>query len=141
MSEDAEQQDAGTAGDAAVGDAAAADAAAAGEAAGDAAAGYTPEAMDDSVPPASPAEVNLDLVLAVPVDVTLEVGRTSISIRDLVNLVEGSIVALDRDATDPMDVLVNGTLVARGEIVVVNEQYGVRLTDIVSPAERVAGLN
>jgi flagellar motor switch protein FliN/FliY len=87
------------------------------------------------------ADVNLDLVLNVPVDISLRVGSTSISIRDLVSLVEGSVITLDQDAGEPMDVLVNGTLVAHGEIVVVDERYGVRLTDVVSPAERIEQLH
>ena len=86
-------------------------------------------------------DVNLDLVLDIPVDVSLRVGSASISIRDLVSLVEGSIVALDQDAGDPMDVLVNGRLIARGEIVIVDDQYGVRLTDVVSPTERIEKLH
>lgn len=87
------------------------------------------------------ADVNLDLVLDVPVDISLRVGSTHISIRDLVSLVEGSVVALDQDAGEPMDVLVNGTLIAHGEIVVVDEQYGIRLTDVVSPVERIENLH
>ncbi len=87
------------------------------------------------------ADVNLDLVLDVPVSVTLCVGSTEIAIRDLVRLVEGSVVALDREADAPMDVLVNGTLIAHGEIVVVDDRYGVRLTDVVSPVERIETLN
>ena len=87
------------------------------------------------------ADVNLDLVLDIPVDVSLRVGSTDISIRDLVSLVEGSVISLDQDAGAPMDVLVNGTLIAHGEIVVVDDQYGVRLTDVVSPAERIEQLH
>ena len=87
------------------------------------------------------ADVNLDLVLDIPVDVSLRVGSTDISIRDLVSLVEGSVIALDQDAGEPMDVLVNGTLIAHGEIVVVDDQYGVRLTDVVSPVERIEKLH
>lgn len=83
------------------------------------------------------ADVNLDLVLEVPVNVSLRVGSTEIPIRELVKLVEGSVIALDREATDPMDVLVNGKLIAQGEIVIVDDQFGVRLTDVVSPAERI----
>lgn len=86
-------------------------------------------------------DVNLDLVLDIPVDVSLRVGSTDISIRDLVSLVEGSVIALDQDAGEPMDVLVNGTLIAHGEIVVVDEQYGVRLTDVVTPVERIEQLH
>lgn len=87
------------------------------------------------------ADVNLDLVLDIPVEVSLRVGSTDISIRDLVSLVEGSVIALDQDAGEPMDVLVNGTLIAHGEIVIVDDQYGVRLTDVVSPAERIEQLH
>ena len=87
------------------------------------------------------ADVNLDLVLDIPVDVSLRVGSTDISIRDLVSLVEGSVIALDQDAGEPMDVLVNGTLIAHGEIVVVDDRFGVRLTDVVSPTERIENLN
>ncbi len=89
----------------------------------------------------SNADVNLDLVLDIPVDVSLRVGSTNISIRDLVSLVEGSVIALDQDAGAAMDVLVNGTLIAHGEIVVVDNRFGVRLTDVVSPTERIENLN
>ncbi|MGI9271265.1 MAG: flagellar motor switch protein FliN [Woeseiaceae bacterium] len=87
------------------------------------------------------ADVNLDLVLDIPVDISLRVGSTDISIRDLVSLVEGSVISLDQDAGAAMDVLVNGTLIAHGEIVVVDSQFGVRLTDVVSPTERIENLN
>ena len=87
------------------------------------------------------ADVNLDLVLDIPVNVTLRVGTTDISIRDLVSLVEGSVIALDTSAGEPMDVLVNGTLIAHGEIVVVDDRFGVRLTDVVSPTERIEKIN
>lgn len=87
------------------------------------------------------SDVNLDLVLDVPVNVSLRVGATDMSIRDLVKLVEGSVVALDRLADEPMDVLVNGTLIAHGEIVVVDDRFGVRLTDVVSPVERIQKIN
>lgn len=87
------------------------------------------------------ADVNLDLVLDVQVDISLRVGSTRLSIRDLVSLVEGSVVALDRTAGEPMDVLVNGTMIAHGEIVIVDDQYGVRLTDVVSPIERIENLH
>ena len=90
---------------------------------------------------AEPADVNLDLVLEVPVTVSLQVGSTDIPIRELVSLVEGSVVALDRESTEPMDVMVNGQLIAHGEIVVVDENFGVRLTDVVSPAERIMNIN
>ncbi|MDH3352482.1 MAG: flagellar motor switch protein FliN [Gammaproteobacteria bacterium] len=90
---------------------------------------------------ASKADVNLDLVLDIPVDVSLRVGSTDISIRDLVSLVEGSVIALDQDAGAAMDVLVNGTLIAHGEIVVIDDRFGVRLTDVVTPTERIENLN
>jgi len=104
---------------------------------------YAPDELQDGQKAASGerADVNLDLVLDIPVDVSLRVGTTDISIRDLVSLVEGSVVALDQDAGDLMDVLVNGTLIAHGEIVVVDDQYGVRLTDVVSPTERIEQLH
>jgi len=86
------------------------------------------------------ADVNLDVVLDIPVNISMEIGRTKISIRNLLQLNQGSVVELDRLAGEPMDVLVNGTLIARGEVVVVNEKFGIRLTDIISPAERVKKL-
>ncbi|MCP5093001.1 MAG: flagellar motor switch protein FliN [Gammaproteobacteria bacterium] len=104
---------------------------------------YAPEELDKGQQNAEGerADVNLDLVLNIPVNVSLRVGSTDISIRDLVSLVEGSVIALDQDAGEPMDVLVNGTLVAHGEIVVVDDQYGVRLTDVVTPVERIEQLH
>lgn len=83
---------------------------------------------------------NLEVILDVPVTISMEIGRTYISIRNLLQLNQGSVVELDRLAGEPMDVLVNGTLVAHGEVVVVNEKFGIRLTDVVSPAERVKKL-
>lgn len=85
-------------------------------------------------------EVKLDVILDVPVTVSLEIGRTKINIRNLLQLNQGSVVELDRFAGEPMDVLVNGTLVAHGEVVVVNDKFGIRLTDIISPSERVKKL-
>ena len=82
----------------------------------------------------------MELILDIPVSVTVEIGRTKMSIRNLLQLNQGGIVALDRLAGDPLDVLVNGTLVAHGEVVVVNDKFGVRLTDIVSKAERIKRL-
>lgn len=82
----------------------------------------------------------MELILDIPVAVTVEIGRTKMSIRNLLQLNQGGIVALDRLAGDPLDVLVNGTLVAHGEVVVVNDKFGVRLTDIVSKAERIKRL-
>ncbi len=86
------------------------------------------------------SEANLDVILDIPVTISMEIGRTRISIRNLLQLNQGSVVELDRLAGEPMDVLVNGTLVAHGEVVVVNEKFGIRLTDVVSPAERVSKL-
>lgn len=104
---------------------------------------YAPDELSEAETPANGerADVNLDLVLDIPVDVSLRVGSTDISIRDLVTLVEGSVISLDQDAGAAMDVLVNGTLIAHGEIVIVDDQYGVRLTDVVSPAERIEQLH
>jgi len=101
---------------------------------------YAPDELNDDGQKRESSEVNLDLVLDIPVNISLRVGSTEISIRDLVRLVEGSIVALDRDSNEPMDVLVNGTLIAHGEIVVVDDRFGVRLTDVVSPLERIETL-
>lgn len=85
-------------------------------------------------------EVNLDVILDIPVTIAMEIGRTRINIRNLLQLNQGSVVELDRLAGEPLDVLVNGTLIAHGEVVVVNEKYGIRLTDVISPAERVKKL-
>lgn len=85
-------------------------------------------------------DINLDVVLDIPVTLSLEVGRSRISIRNLLQLNQGSVVELDRATTDPFDVYVNGTLVAHGEVVVVNEKFGIRLTDVISPAERIRKL-
>ena len=83
---------------------------------------------------------NIDIVLDIPVTLSMELGRTRISIRDLLKLKSGSVVELPKMADEPMDVLVNGTLVARGEAVVVEDKFGIRLTDVVSPMERVKKL-
>lgn len=117
---------------------------------------YVPDAMEDAfmedddveVVPAAhlskesyqQGDVNLDVVLDIPVTIAMEIGRTRLSIRNLLQLNQGSVVELDRLAGEPMDVLVNGTLVAHGEVVVVNEKFGIRLTDVVSPAERIKNL-
>ncbi len=82
----------------------------------------------------------LDVILDIPVTISMEIGRTKISIRNLLQLNQGSVVELDRLAGEPMDVLVNNTLVAHGEVVVVNEKFGIRLTDVISPAERIKNL-
>jgi len=86
------------------------------------------------------SEGNLDVILDVPVTISMEIGRSHISIRNLLQLNQGSVVELDRLAGEPMDVLVNGTLIAQGEVVVVNDKFGIRLTDIISPADRVKRL-
>ncbi|MBK9131088.1 MAG: flagellar motor switch protein FliN [Gammaproteobacteria bacterium] len=83
---------------------------------------------------------SLDMILDIPVTVAVEIGRTKISISNLLKLNQGSVVELDRLAGEPMDVTVNGTLVAHGEVVVVNEKFGIRLTDIISATERVKKL-
>lgn len=85
-------------------------------------------------------DVNLDVILDIPVTISLEIGRTGINIRNLLQLNQGSVVELDRLAGEPLDVLVNGTLIAHGEVVVVNEKFGVRLTDIISTADRIKKL-
>ena len=85
-------------------------------------------------------EANLDIILDIPVTISMGIGRTQISIRNLLQLNQGSVVELDRLAGEPMDVRVNGTLVAHGEVVVVNEKFGIRLTDVISPAERIKKL-
>jgi len=84
---------------------------------------------------------NLDVVLDIPVRLSMEVGSTSISIRRLLQLNKGSVVELTRLAGEPLDVLVNGTLVAHGEVVVVNDKFGIRLTDVVSPEQRIQMLH
>lgn len=85
-------------------------------------------------------DANLDVILDIPVTISMEVGKTKISIRNLLKLNQGSVVELDRLAGEPLDVLVNGTLIAHGEVVVVNEKYGIRLTDVISAAERIQKL-
>jgi flagellar motor switch protein FliN len=85
-------------------------------------------------------EINLDVILDVPVTLSMEIGRTQINIRNLLQLNQGSVVELDRFAGEPLDVLVNGTLIAHGEVVVVNDKFGIRLTDIISLSERVKRL-
>lgn len=85
-----------------------------------------------------PGAINdFDMILDIPVQLTVELGRTKLSIRNLLQLAHGSVVELDGLAGEPMDVLVNGTLIAQGEVVVVNDKFGIRLTDIITPAERM----
>ena len=83
---------------------------------------------------------DLDVILDIPVTIAMEVGSTSITIRNLLQLNQGSVIELDRLAGEPLDVLVNGTLIAHGEVVVVNEKFGIRMTDVISPAERIKKL-
>jgi flagellar motor switch protein FliN/FliY len=84
---------------------------------------------------------DFEMILDIPVQISVELGRTRISIRNLLQLAHGSVVELDALAGEPLDVLVNGTLIAQGEVVVVNDKFGIRLTDIVTPSERVRKLN
>lgn len=83
---------------------------------------------------------DLDVILDIPVTISMEVGNTSIPIRNLLQLNQGSVIELDRLAGEPLDVLINGTLIAHGEVVMVNEKFGIRLTDVVSPSERIRRL-
>jgi flagellar motor switch protein FliN/FliY len=83
---------------------------------------------------------NLDFILDIPLKVSVELGRTQVVIKDLLQLGQGSVLELDKLAGEPLEVLVNGKLVARGEVVVVNEKFGIRLTDIISPLERIETL-
>jgi flagellar motor switch protein FliN/FliY len=91
-------------------------------------------------PAAAGGDINLDVVLDIPVTLSMEVGRSRISIRNLLQLNQGSVVELERTTGEPLDVYVNGTLVAHGEVVVINEKFGIRLTDVISPAERIRKL-
>ena len=107
--------------------------------------GDTAESVDleefDNVPE-NPAVNNpeLDIILDVPVTISMEVGSTAITIRNLLQLNQGSVIELDRLAGEPLNVLVNGTLIAHGEVVVVNEKFGIRMTDVISPSERIKRL-
>ena len=83
---------------------------------------------------------NLDFILDIPLKVTVELGRTSVIIKDLLQLGQGSVLELDKLAGEPLEILVNKKLVAKGEVVVVNEKFGIRLTDIISPVERIETL-
>jgi len=121
----------------------------------DAAAAAAAAANQKSEPPASSAifkefstkgsatetHNDIDFILDIPVQLTVELGRTKIAIKNLLQLAQGSVVELDGLAGEPMDVLVNGCLIAQGEVVVVNDKFGIRLTDIVTPAERIRKLN
>ena len=115
-----------------------------------------PEAATEAAPEVKPAQIfeplsggtekatalnDFSMILDIPVNMTVELGRTHISIRNLLQLAHGSVVELDGLAGEPMSVLVNGTLIAQGEVVVVNDKFGIRLTDIITPAERIKKLN
>ncbi|MBR9882911.1 MAG: flagellar motor switch protein FliN [Oceanospirillales bacterium] len=95
------------------------------------------ELQDESVPIGDP---KLDVILDIPVRMTMEVGGTEIPIRNLLQLSQGSVIELNRVAGEPLDVKINGTLIAHGEVVVVNDRYGIRLTDVISPQERIRRL-
>ncbi|MCP4988813.1 MAG: flagellar motor switch protein FliN [Colwellia sp.] len=98
------------------------------------------ELTEDDSPISSEEKRKLDAILDIPVTISMEVGRSNISIRNLLQLNQGSVVELDRVAGESLDVLVNGTLIAHGEVVVVNDKFGIRLTDVVSQVERIKKL-
>lgn len=88
----------------------------------------------------SSEKVDLDVLLDIPVTLSLEIGRAKVSIRNLLSYTQGSVIEMDRLAGEPLDLLVNGTLIAHGEVVVINDKFGVRLTDVISPQERIKNL-
>ena len=98
------------------------------------------ELKDTSEPLSKEEHARLDSILDIPVTISMEVGRSKINIRNLLQLNQGSVVELDRIAGEPLDVLVNGTLIAHGEVVVVNDKFGIRLTDVISQTERIKKL-
>jgi len=98
------------------------------------------ELEDDSTPKPSGDGPELDVILDIPVTISMEVGNTKIPIRNLLQLNQGSVIELDRLAGEPLDVLVNGTLIAHGEVVMVNDKFGIRLTDVISQSERIQRL-
>ena len=97
--------------------------------------------QDFIAPTGSVQKNDIDFILDIPVQLTVELGRTKIAIKNLLQLAQGSVVELDGMAGEPMDVLVNGCLIAQGEVVVVNDKFGIRLTDIITPSERIRKLN
>ena len=97
----------------------------------------TSESGSESISSENP---DLEVVLDIPVTISMEVGSTQITIRNLLQLNQGSVIELDRLAGEPLDVLVNGTLIAHGEVVVINEKFGIRVTDVISPSERIKKL-
>lgn len=96
--------------------------------------------LKEEAPPSGEDKLKLDTILDIPVTISMEVGRSKISIRNLLQLNQGSVVELERVAGEPLDVLVNGTLIAHGEVVVVNDKFGIRLTDVISQIERIKKL-
>jgi len=98
------------------------------------------DTLSDGAVGGSKDKIDLDVLLDVPVTLQLEIGRAKVSIRNLLSYTQGSVVEMDRLAGEPLDLLVNGTLVAHGEVVVINDKFGVRLTDVVSPQERIKKL-
>lgn len=96
--------------------------------------------LSEDQPISAEEKRKLDTILDIPVTISMEVGRSHISIRNLLQLNQGSVVELDRVAGEPLDVLVNGTLIAHGEVVVVNDKFGIRLTDVISQIERIKKL-
>ncbi|WP_374349760.1 flagellar motor switch protein FliN [Chitinimonas sp.] len=95
----------------------------------------------DNEPEKPTGPSSIDMIMDIPVTMTVELGRTKIAIRSLLQLAQGSVVELDGLAGEPMDVMVNGCLIAQGEVVVVNDKFGIRLTDIITPAERIRRLH
>ncbi|RAU29270.1 flagellar motor switch protein FliN [Pantoea sp. RIT413] len=89
----------------------------------------------------SGAMQDIDLIMDIPVKLTVELGRTKMTIKELLRLTQGSVVSLDGLAGEPLDILINGYLIAQGEVVVVNDKYGVRITDIITPSERMRRLS
>ncbi|MBJ6137417.1 flagellar motor switch protein FliN [Marinobacter litoralis] len=98
------------------------------------------EFSEDSGSSGGAGAPDMDVILDIPVTISMEVGNTQIPIRNLLQLNQGSVIELDRLAGEPLDVLVNGTLIAHGEVVMVNEKFGIRLTDVISPGERIKRL-
>jgi flagellar motor switch protein FliN/FliY len=98
------------------------------------------ELQEEDAPITGDEQRKLDAILDIPVTISMEVGRSHISIRNLLQLNQGSVVELDRVAGEALDVLVNGTLIAHGEVVVVNDKFGIRLTDVISQVERIKKL-
>lgn len=98
------------------------------------------EVADEGKAEGKAGSPDLDVILDIPVRISMEVGSTAITIRNLLQLNQGSVIELDRLAGEPLDVLVNGTLIAHGEVVVVNDKFGIRMTDVISPSERIKKL-